>query len=706
MIKLVPITKEDILAMLAIAISYVLAFFRVRPIALSDPDQYMHLAIARLVAEQGGLINALPQADNLGWKTDYPNPYPLFHTIAGLLYKMGGLLGVKLLVPIVAVSLLLILYLYLRKSFSPALSFLLTLYLILIPDFLNRLIILRPFLFGISLYMMMLFSIMSRRPILLGLFCALYCLSYHLLYIPGIVICMVGVVEYAEHRTWRALKMTAGGLIGLTVGIILDPTFPNNIVAALITAHEASNQQLIPPHLRPIELFPLSLSRALRNFGGLLAWYPITLILLIMNLRKKKSLLPIDWASLGPLPILFCLSLFFWGLCSLSMRAIEYSIPTTVLYIGALLAFQRSSTWLRSATLILLAPLLHIAIPFFASPIPMRDAIMDSETVQALPIEGSRKKVLNCEWYTSPHILYHRPTYRFVDINDPTMLAEKSPEFFSLRESFRSGKLPYPFGVARFAFDADYVLCSHPNGIEQLELDPHFDRIFPASYLPYTQRRPGVLYLYKIAEQPSLSHVFDFEFNEHVSNEELTSPSKLNSSWKPLNMQSHLIDKKARSPYLNLSRLLTPPPTDRNLSHSPSNCVTVRPTAEEMRNHQKTDLVGLGGGPEIRLWWNGKMMLTASPPKYASPRMQGIFIELPRPLNENDQIEATICSENPEALAFSLSLMTKNDLVSFCKNRGKEPRDNRWDVKSGSKPVETTCLGSIYRVQRAPKISE
>src|ERR1700722_15869232 len=80
---------------------YWMVSFRLKEISLAEPDRYFHLALARMTAERG-LVDAIPQIDNLSWKNEYPNGYFLFSTINGLLYRFGGERAVLAVVPVLA----------------------------------------------------------------------------------------------------------------------------------------------------------------------------------------------------------------------------------------------------------------------------------------------------------------------------------------------------------------------------------------------------------------------------------------------------------------------------------------------------------------------------------------------------------------------------------------------------------------------------
>ena len=66
----------------ALLATYTILFISLQPFARKDTDRYFHYAIARATAENG-LVQALPQADDLGWDKLFYEKEFLFHALGG-----------------------------------------------------------------------------------------------------------------------------------------------------------------------------------------------------------------------------------------------------------------------------------------------------------------------------------------------------------------------------------------------------------------------------------------------------------------------------------------------------------------------------------------------------------------------------------------------------------------------------------------------
>jgi hypothetical protein len=522
-----------------------------------------------------------------------------------------------------------------------------------------------------------------------GVGCALYCLSYHLLTIPTAVVGIAALVEYAETGgRFRAMRFAWAGVAGLALGILADPSFPQNLEAAVLTATEALNQSAIPDELKPVEMLPLPLRAAVVQFGVLLGWLWIAPFWLLD--RKDRDPKAFDWVGLRPLPVLFLVATATWVLSFITARALEYAIPTTVLFIGVLLARRSDQRAVAVFALSLAIPFFTQDLAFLLHPLPVVESSARLEAVNTLPADASGKKVLNCEWYIGAYIAYARPQYRFVDLNDPLDLVQASAPLFTLRESLRHGELPYPYGVARFAFDSDYVLCEHPMAIDQLEFDPHFDRIFPARYLPFPRRLPGALYLFQVKPDVFPSDVFDLEISPLPAADPSAEPTA-GADWQPFSGESH-VARGARSPYLNLGRWLAA----RGTPSKGRACVAVRPTGSEIERHRGAHYLGLGGTSSIRVWRNDRLLIAAESPVGAPQRTLGILVPLPQGLQPTDRLTAAVCGDDPQSLGVSLSFFEKAQWEGFCHGRQDHAAVGGWKVAAPARLIEQTCLAPVF----------
>lgn len=570
-----------------------------------------------------------------------------------------------------ALILLLSLFTLARRYVSAPIAFLLTACPLISPLFAARLVVLRPHLLAIELAVLTCFFVMRRWTYATGVVCFIFALSYDRAYMPLLILGIAAFTGLVLER--RLLRAPIAGILGIALGTIANPFFPQNVIGAFSTAGAVFTHYKMDPHKVPVEALPTTPMEYLTRYTFYLAFVILALALLSPKVRKKLS--STNTAPTYEFVTLTLIALVLWGMAALSRRSVEYALPLTVVLAAMVVANIRGKLFAPLTALAAIGLLLPGAIREYSDIIIIVRPETRWDAIGAIPAEASGKKVFNCEWYVAPFLLYKRPDLRFVDIGDPVGLERKFPQASLLRDRLRDGILPYPYGIARFAFGADYVLCESPAIISQLETDPAFNRLYPEKFIPKESRERGALFLYELAREPVSNEVMDFLASplppgpREIAREPSTVDTR---EWKAVEFGPSELKPSQRSPYIDLVRWMKYLGVYQEVSPASSLCAAIKPAPEEMSRHAGANLVGFGGGKEINLWWNGKLLFTADSP-HPVPRRLEHLVALPRPLRAGDQMVAIVCAPgNAPHFGIGMSLWKNEELEKLCRVKAKD----------------------------------
>jgi hypothetical protein len=464
-----------LLVIAAMATYYILFLLPPRLVGGNDPDRYYHLGLSALIAKQG-LLRTLPQVEDLGWGHYFPDKEFLFHAVTGFAQRLGGPDGVMSVVPLAGISLALLLYWALLRVLTPgrAAAWLLAA-MFLNPVLLFRMTMLRPHLFAIVFFSLLLVALLRRKGWLAAVAAAGFAMSYHAFYMPMVAIGIAFLLPLQDGPRLRSAA--AWALAGLVFGTVLNPYFPSNLVMSAIHLKLALGIGTAPGMRSGEEVQPISLLESVFYFGFLLVAV-VGAGVLLWRRRLQPS------RENAELWLLFLLTLVLTALSLKNSRACEYATPSGIVLVGYCLARiegSRRVRWLLGviATLALVqGPASYI----FYQDCWLRPQGGDSPAylaaVQLLPDEATGKKVFNCQWEAGSYLLFARPDVRFVDLLEPAMLWNANPHKYALRLRLIYGLEKEPSRALREGFGADYVLCGTPAMNAQMDADPrHFLRI-------------------------------------------------------------------------------------------------------------------------------------------------------------------------------------------------------------------------------------
>jgi hypothetical protein len=237
---------------------------------LPDTDSYYHLAIGREVAAHG-VLHDLPWVRFSAFQHGFGDKELLFHWLLApfgraanrLDPRLAGALALAFFVGLLGA---LLAFLGARAAGWPGLA---------LPFFLvyaattmtSRWLRLRPELLSLFLLLLVLWSIVRRRPRWVGALSALYALSYTafhaLLGLVGLIFLFFGVVR----RRWQ-WEFLLYAVLGVGIGLVAHPNFPKNLEIWML-----QSTTLLPlrdPADVGTEIFPALTTTVL--FGNL-AWF-------------------------------------------------------------------------------------------------------------------------------------------------------------------------------------------------------------------------------------------------------------------------------------------------------------------------------------------------------------------------------------------------------------------------------------------------
>ena len=420
------------------------------------------------MASKGGLLRALPQAEDIGWGRYFPDKEFLFHALTGSASALGGDAAVLWLVPLLGLAIALLLYLEASRVLRPWQAATLSVVALLGSSaFMFRLTLLRPHLLAMLVFCLLLLALLRARPRLAALFALVFALSYHAFYVVGVVAVACWLLRRQEGMPARAWAWV---LAGLAVGLIVNPYFPSNLGMGVFTLQLALGLATLPPMEASPELFQPTPGLLLFAYGF------VFLGVLACAIAAWRRKLPAGAERTAFLFVLLVTAAFaVMGLKTL--RAMEYAVPAAVLlaaHATRLQLFGRHTLAAFAAGVLVLQGWLDVAV-YRAWLAPTQSGYPEySALLEQIP-KDSHAKVFNCEWETGSFILHDRPDLRFVDVLDPTFLWFASPDRYNARMGLLQGAFDDPRAMLRGAFGADYVLCGSRGEtlVRQMDLRPN-----------------------------------------------------------------------------------------------------------------------------------------------------------------------------------------------------------------------------------------
>ena len=688
-----------------------------------DPDRYYHYAISKIYAESGP-PKILPQAEDVGWGKAFPEKEFLFHIITGLGYKFGGDPGVDVAVLVVSVATMLSLYLIACTFTTPGIAALSTVLVSAagVYRFYQRLHMVRPHVLAIFGFTWILYAATTRRPRLLLATCLLFALSYHGLQVPLVVLAMIMIAGFLARQPSTGLVLF--GMAGLMMGVLANPYFPYNITVMIQHLQIALGHSQISETHFGRELYPLRSDDYLKNAAMFIALGVVAFGFMMRHLWPPRGIRQGN-DKLEAYQFFLIAGVFaaFLLASMKSPRAFEYVAPSALMLM-CLLSRQKK-LWRWSAAVFLIPACMQL-FPFAKKIAVSRSQVAETDessyktmhdALSALPPSSLGKKILNCKWDRSPYIFYDRPDLRFTGLLDPTFLLVGNSELHTRLEELNRGDVADPFGLVRDFFKADYVICDLPEVNDLLLRDPNFRLIYPS-------RRDDLAasWVFEVAREQVPQSVRQFRtyiFRESNDRADWLKEPASNlkfADWPPTDWQ----DYANKPTFVNLRSLTNINQSDeeqksqsgqsKNASKSVVSdqtrssakifCAQVEPENAEIRRLAGADVVGVGGGPAVRLWRNGRLILE-SRKKLEIAHLVNLMVKLEPPLSDRDHLQIVVCSDQEGPVGLALSLWRTQDLRELCTQKLNPAvfAQHTEDRSVASNNSSTNCLGPFAETE-------
>lgn len=654
--KLYGFEWRSVFSFLVILLSFIFFYFKFINAGIGDPDRFYHIAISKITYENG-LIRSLPQAEDIGWGAYFPDKEFLFHQMTTLGYRLFGEKGV-VFIPAFVGSLILAVLFFMCRSVAPKTAWivaplLIVSLLIFSQNYFIRLHLVRPHLLGILFTLLIAFGVVKKNRLTVFLSSLFFSLSYHAIYVPlAVILCSLFVLEKTEFK-----KILIAGVLGLFVGILINPYFPSNLVMMWVHFKIA----LIMTHIQPIrfgaELIPLRSDQLVIGFIGLFVILGVSfLIQLLKPIQDKKFY------------YFFVMTFLFTGLMTLSPRAKEYAVPFAVVLFCILFeAVNQFKTRLIKFTLVIV--LVGLSIKSSLEVKKLSDVKKSQESIPELisstilDIPEKNSKIFQCNWHDGSYILYKRPDLKFIDLLDPSFLLIQNEDKYQLRESFLNLEVIHPRKLMSEVFHAKYVLCDFSDVNDRLEFDPDFIRVFPKEYNP---NHKNEYRLYEVRQEEIPHYLKKFKISYLKKQKKTSSLIRM-----PID-QSVLTD----SEFIDFHKLEKNLPKESKEDDQEESCFLIvpqlQPQNDELTRKHSIKFLAFQGGPEVQFRLNQKPFFYAH--NLYNNNFSGQYLfEFPNPFQSQDYLEIKVCGKKSD-LVFGgrVSLWSMEELDKLCQLKNYE----------------------------------
>ncbi|MEK7691522.1 MAG: hypothetical protein AAB425_10940, partial [Bdellovibrionota bacterium] len=648
---------------------------------------------------QGLVLDALPQFSGIGWDKFFSDKEWFFHVLTYFAWKVGGgERGIQLLMPVLS-SLAYIAVFFSAHRWSrdqssrlPTLISILSVFaFVLSIKMLERTIMVRALVPVMLLTILLVDSLIRGSRFGAAVWAVFFALTYHGLFIPMSAFFFIWLpFSGAPMQSRKAAAWAVGGLLA---GTLSHPSFPGNLVLGwqhLQVAFELAGEVKLR---HGMEGYPPA-----TNFLIPTAGFQIVLLLVFISKTwvtrhhaPANALIRIRW--LGLMTMAFLLASL------ITPRAFEIFFP-----LAGLLAAAVLSQWSRLRPLTQLTLVLALSLNFWnvykllASSEP-GDGLKSFETTFAafdsLPKRESPDSelplVVNCDWDVSPYLFYRRSDYRQLDLLDSMFLYRANRGLHELREGILNGTVLDLAGALKSEFGARYFLCRHPEVHAYFDADPRFERVFPNDKFKSTFQS-----LYGLRDVSRLRSVSAFEGYRLPRATDSKSrrnavPDPRNPAWTALQLST------PDAPGIDLLRAFGDRKEDDDVTKVASvQCYWVRASSKELAKFQSpVRYLGLGGGPNVRLWINGVPTFTNS--GFTLNRRISHFL-IPLPAHQSvRRLEALVCREPKQPFAdLVLSAWSEESLRMACETRdSSKPKSVESTTWTHTEFSRQTCLGHI-----------
>ncbi len=427
----------------------------------SSVDAFYHVRIA-MEGWSAYAAKTFPTLTASLWEHCFADKELLFHALTNLVQRTALALGLPDF-PFHApslffVALLLLGFSFAMKAFRVEKAWLLLPLLVVIDyRFTDRILMMRPHVLSIALLLFSCWAFARTRtwrdawiPAALGfLFAWSYSNPHFLLFPAGAFF-----LAWFPHDRHRACAIFGGAALGLFIGFVAHPQFPNNFLIWKIQCMDVPRLMLsFGEGASPVGIGREALSRGIgfwRYDFGLTGMVLLNAVLCACAIARKGRRFFVPSAN-----VLLILAFVSYGGFLIAARAIEYAVPFNLLLLGFLLTRERPCRSFcerhRSFSNAVLVVLLLAIATYSTQSIAQKR--IEKPPLRNLPAFLKEKVrlepgtvVANLNWSDFPRLYYAAPQYRYLCGLDPTFgLAAENPETIKYAERIRMGlQAPHP----------------------------------------------------------------------------------------------------------------------------------------------------------------------------------------------------------------------------------------------------------------------
>lgn len=433
-----------------------LALFYLRAGYLYDADSYVHLAVARLYAEEG-LVKGLPWPRFSVMHEEYGDKELLFHVaLMPFVVMTDPAVGGRIALAMFGALLVTVLALVFTRHLG-WLGLLIPWWLLAAsPPFLNRVIRLRPEILGLILFLCAAAFFIRRRWLALGIVAALFPLSYTAFHVlAGLIAIWVGA-EWARDRVFEWRPLLATGL-GIVIGNAVHPHPIDHLrIWWLQNVSYFGMKRIVEVEE---EIRPPSWQEVLLVNGGW--WLLIIPVVALVLLRLRKFPLDRSTVVFGSTALVFLFLYLRMG------RMVLYAVPFVTLTISAAMREVRiGRVWASVLAIVMLVAvpigvMFDMRLPFFERTVSGAHVTSEGELEQfgrAVP-EGAK---IAAEWGDTQLYAFWAPQGRYLNMYDPLFMAVKDPGAYdALRAVFEGRALDVP-PILKGTLDSDFLAVQTP----------------------------------------------------------------------------------------------------------------------------------------------------------------------------------------------------------------------------------------------------
>lgn len=446
--------------------------------ALTCFDPYYHIKFAEIMRDKSLVIHDFPWATCSIWSDKFYDKDWLFHIFLVPFTYLGNANGVfaanVLTVFVIALAWGGLLYTAgMRRYIFLSMMFMLFCSGTIFP---GRLVLCRSYLFSLFFLAAGIICVIREKRILLVILTILYSLSYSgcwQLLPVAFLFDMTKIFKNKEKIDF--LKLTSFYVfIGLVIGILVNPYFPNNITGAFIQTVLVLKVKWFGVGGDKIsqasELQPIDFGRIRTGFSLFLVAYGWTLF----DFFKRKMFRKTDWV----LNSLMFLSFIYLPATLMSMRFSEYLVPISASFM-CLYWEKHSDFFSRPRRIIILFLILFIAGT--ASVYRLRTFFHRDEIPYASSAEWFNKNlergeiIFHGDWDDSPMLFYSAPDFRYLVFLEPYFMYIHSMEKYLLWKKITDGKVMDTALMiyTEFGSNTVFVPPDRPRLQKKLLQDPH-----------------------------------------------------------------------------------------------------------------------------------------------------------------------------------------------------------------------------------------